>query len=435
MAAKMPRAPSASEFGKSDPVAYTCTCNQPGSVLLFYRYFAREPKLPQELIQRTSAPEMQANFHREVCALNRLTGKIRVSEEGFNCTVAGSREGISAYMAACSQNVFFTGLDLIGNKEKQDAFFKPAPGCKCVFTHLNVRVTSEITPLGVTSYSPSTWSAVKALSPAAFHKKCLEENVKLIDVRNHYESKIGYFVSPKSGETIKPLIRRFSQWPQWVREHASEINHGAEDVGIDGKQTPLLTYCTGGVRCEKGVRWMEEHLSATTAKHRPTFTLEGGIAAYLTWMESEVVAGRKTPDESLFKGHNYVFDARGSTAIEGTTPVSSCHGCGSKTARLAKCATENCHLVLVACEDCETGDIRCCQSCERLAEEPGVFGGKGGKTMCECEQEREKQLWGEKRVKEAKTQGWKTRKKMAQTTVHAISMPKKNLNMTIESAG
>lgn len=429
MAVNMRRRLSSNQPGKADPVSYTCTCSQPGSVLLFYRYFANEPRLPQELMHLAVAPEKQADFHREVCTANGLTGKIRVSEEGFNCTVAGSREGIRAYIAACCRNIFFRGLDLNGNKEKQNAFFKPTPGCKCVFTHLNVRVTCEITPLGVTSYSPSTWSAVRSLSPAEFHQKCLEEAVKLIDVRNHYESKIGYFVSPKGGETIKPPIRRFSQWPQWVREHVSEIQDDGFDEGIEGTQKPLLTYCTGGIRCEKGVRWMEEHLSTITASQRPTFTLDGGIAAYLTWMEAEVAAGRKRPDESLFKGSNYVFDARGSTAIEGSIPVSVCHGCGSKTARLTKCATEGCHLVLVACEDCESRDIRCCQSCKQLSESE-VADKNGAKMLCECEQAREKALWGEQRVKQAKTQGWKTRRKMAHTDISRESMRKENINMT-----
>lgn len=226
---KMPEAPPASQTGTSDPVTYTCTCGQPGSVLLFYRYFGNEPRLPDEVAQCIAIPEKQAEFHHEACTTNDLTGKIRVSEEGFNVTVAGSQPSINAYIAYCISNPFFAGLDL-SSKERVDAFFKPTPGCKCVFTHLNVRITSEITPLGVTSYSPSTWSAVRGLSPAEFHQKCLEEDVRLVDVRNHYESRIGYFVSPKGGETIKPPIRRFSQWPQWVREHASTLDNDDENV-------------------------------------------------------------------------------------------------------------------------------------------------------------------------------------------------------------
>ena len=195
------------------------------------------------------------------------------------------------------------------------------------------------------------------------------------------------------------------------------------------KQKPLLTYCTGGIRCEKGVRWMEEHLSKTTPSQvqRPIYTLDGGIAAYLTWISAEVAAGRKTPEDSLFKGYNYVFDARGTTAMEGATPVSTCHVCGCASAKLAKCATEGCHLVLVVCGDCESAgaDVRCCSSCKELA---------GTKTMCECEQAREEELWGSKRIKQAKTQGWKMRRKMAHTHVGAEAMRKGNLNGMVQGA-
>lgn len=178
---------------------------------------------------------------------------------------------------------------------------------------------------------------------------------------------------------------------------------------------------------------MEEHLSTTTPSQsqRPVFTLDGGIAAYLTWMNAEVTAGRKRPDESLFKGYNYVFDARGTTAMEGATPVSSCHACGCKTARLAKCATEGCHLVLVVCSDCESAEVQCCSSCKELAEGLDTK----AKAMCECEQAREKELWGEKRVKEPKTQGWKTRRKMAHTHVGVESLKRGNLNVMTEGVG
>ena len=162
---------------------------------------------------------------------------------------------------------------------------------------------------------------------------------------------------------------------------------------------------------------MEEYLSksgdADAATQRPIYTLQGGIAAYLTWMEEEIAAGRKTKEESLFKGQNYVFDARGSMGIEGADPVSACHVCGIKTARLGKCASEGCHLVLVVCEECESGDVRCCSSCKELEE-------KGKKAICDCEQEREKELWAGERVKEERTQGWRKKKaKGAATTLRS----------------
>ncbi|KFZ12083.1 hypothetical protein V501_04405 [Pseudogymnoascus sp. VKM F-4519 (FW-2642)] len=323
--------------GKSDAVSYTCTCGEPGFVLLFYRYYANSPMLPEECLPETIDPERLAEFHHDQGTLYNLSGKVRASKEGFNITVAGSEEGIRRYITACCSHWSFSGLGLDfdasastdSNDEMQirrDEFFKPTPGCRCVFGGiLNVRVTAEITPLGVTNYSPSTWEAVQSLEPAEFHQKCLDEKVKLVDVRNYYESRIGYFVSPTSGEAVKPPIRRFSQWPQWVKEHGDKITGNDEEKG----KPQVLTYCTGGIRCEKGVRWMEEYMSKDELRDQgKIYTLKGGIAAYLTWMEDEITAGKKTAEDSLFKGRNYVFDARGSTGLAGTEPVSNCHSCG-----------------------------------------------------------------------------------------------------------
>ncbi|ELR02009.1 hypothetical protein GMDG_05173 [Pseudogymnoascus destructans 20631-21] len=381
--------------GKSDAISYTCTCGEPGFVLLFYLYWANSHMLPEQYLPETIDPEKLAEFHREQGGLCSLSGKIRVSKEGFNITVAGSEEDIQRYITACCSHWSFSGLGLgydtsasTALREKaqrtRDEFFKPTPGCRCVFEGiLNVRVTAEITPLGVTNYSPSTWEAVQALEPAGFHQKCLDENVKLVDVRNYYESRIGYFVSPTTGEAVKPPIRRFSQWPQWVKEHGDKIMGNDEGLaGLEkGKPPQVLTYCTGGIRCEKGVRWMEEYMSKDELRDLgEIYTLKGGIAAYLTWMEAEISAGNKKAEDSLFKGRNYVFDARGSTGLAGTEPVSNCHSCGAPSNRL-----------------------------KQLAD---AMGHRRPKPLCECEQARERELWAGERVKEPKTQGWRKKKRM-----------------------
>ncbi|KFY92453.1 hypothetical protein V498_04944 [Pseudogymnoascus sp. VKM F-4517 (FW-2822)] len=334
--------------GKSGAVSYTCTCEELGYVLLFYRYWANSPMLPEQCLPKTTDPQGLAEFHRQQGDLCSLSGKIRVSKEGFNITVAGSDRDIQRYITACCSHWSFSGLGLGCDtsasielqdeaQRNKDEFFKPTPGCRCVFEGvLNVRVTAEITPLGVTNYSPSTWEAVQALEPAEFHQKCRDENVKLVDVRNYYESRIGYFVSPTSGEALKPPIRRFSQWPQWVKEHGDKIRGSGEKLPNLQKGKPeVLTYCTGGIRCEKGVRWMEEYMSRDEQRDQGNiYTLKGGIAAYLTWMEAEIAANRKTAEDSLFKGRNYVFDARGSTGLAGAEPVSTCHSCGVPSDRL-----------------------------------------------------------------------------------------------------
>lgn len=257
-----------------------------------------------------------------------------------------------------------------------------------------MQVKAEITPMGVTGYLPSDWEAVENLSPEEFHARCWERNTGkkkvLIDVRNHYESRIGYFVDPTTGESaIRPAIRRFSQWPGFARQF---LDGTAHEEG--GRQ--IMTYCTGGIRCEKGVRWMKENMEAREGD--VVCTLKGGIAAYLMWMDDEIKNGRKKADESLFKGKNYVFDARGSMGLsEGSDDVvSSCHCCEKAEDRLSKCRSEGCHLILVVCATCEkTGNPRCCSSCRGTDMAIGDGAAKETlRTICACEKAREAELWG-----------------------------------------
>lgn len=390
--------------GESDPISYTCTCdarNGGGSVLLFYRYWNNDPILPEEYSLKSTRPEELAKWHEDLTQKLDLGGKLRIAKEGYNITVAGTTDQIDTYVAQCCAHWSFSGLGL-ASKEAQEAFFKPSNGCACVFGKVSsIRIAAEITPMGVEGYLPTDWGRIESLPPAEFHDRCLQGNNLLIDVRNHYESKLGYFIDPQTGApALRPPVRRFSQWPQYVKQHLQTLD------GEEEKPKQIMTYCTGGIRCEKAVRWMEESLKYNSK----VTTLKGGIAAYLTWMNEEIRTGRKTPDESLFRGRNYVFDARGSTGLdEDTEPVSMCHLCRLPSNHLSKCHTKGCHLVLIACPSCEKGDLRCCQSCQdAIVGEPHTQIQNVSKAMCECERERERELWGGDRVKT--TKGRRSRK-------------------------
>jgi predicted sulfurtransferase len=158
-----------------------------------------------------------------------------------------------------------------------------------------------------------------------------------------------------------------------------------------GLKKQLLTYCTGGIRCEKGARWMQEAMAgASNNGERHIYTLQGGIVAYLAWVKNEIEAGRKVREDCLFKGKNYVFDARGSIGMglaeEQSNPVAVCQGCSTPEDRLSKCKNQRCHLVLVICEGCDdAGGVSCCEDCGAT---PAI-----AKGVCQCEKTREGLLW------------------------------------------
>ncbi|KAJ4315320.1 hypothetical protein N0V94_006016 [Neodidymelliopsis sp. IMI 364377] len=241
----------------SDPVSYTCICpaqSEGGSVLLFYRYWANAPVLPSDHTLKTLDSQNLAEFHRQLASELNIGGKFRIAAEGFNITLGGTTTAIAAYVEACRTHWSFAGIDLF-TQEACNAYFKPTPGCACAFNATaSVRVTAEITPLGITNYAPSSWTNVISLAPADFHDLCQKGEIPLIDVRNHYESRIGYFVTGDGTVAVRPAVRRFSQWPGYVVRHV---------LGNDVYKKPsgVATYCTGGIRCEKGARWMQEALA------------------------------------------------------------------------------------------------------------------------------------------------------------------------------
>lgn len=397
-------------IGSSDPVSFNCACSASslpagGLVLLFYRYFSAPPSLEIQTAEIFELPK----FHKNLTDKLHLGGKIRLGKEGFNITVGGTKSEIETYMKECVEHWSFANLDL-DTEEKNRFFFKPTPGgCACVFggTPASIRVTTEITPMGITNYIPKDWDAVQTLSPAEFHERCWNDDRKvLVDVRNHYESRIGYFVDPRTGEkAITPGIRRFSQWPQYIKTHMETLRGGS-----DGEKRQIMTYCTGGIRCEKGVRFMAETMEQLLGDQ--ISTLKGGIAAYLMWIDEEIKQGRKRPEDSLFQGKNYVFDARGSTGLSGygnAKPVATCDECGAPSDRLSKCRSKGCHLIMVVCSACESSkDPRCCQGCLDL----DATEQDRARPLCACEKRRETQLWGDHQVIRSKEQGWRKKKRI-----------------------
>jgi predicted sulfurtransferase len=383
----------------SDPVSYTCSCparGEGGAILLFYRYWENTPNLPSEHASKAKDPNALAEFHKSLSLQLDLGGKFRIAGEGFNITLGGTTTSIAAYIDQCRNHWSFAAIDL-STDEACNAYFKPTAGCACAFGRKAViKVTAEITPLGITNYSPASWSKVISLSPQDFHSLCEEGSVPLIDVRNHYESRIGYFTTGDGQIAVRPAVRRFSQWPGYVVKHVLGNDVYSQPTGI-------ATYCTGGIRCEKGARWMQEKLAAEgVLGDSPIYTLQGGIVAYQAWMQKEVETGRKRPEDSFFKGKNYVFDARGAiqSATDTQEKVSKCHACGEAEDRLGKCEGTQCHLVLVVCEQCEISGVWCCDDCrytDMLHQQKEEVASKV-RRLCQCESDREKSLWGDGRA-------------------------------------
>ena len=138
-----------------------------------------------------------AEFVRQLCVTQSLSGRIRISEEGINGTAGGTEEGISKFERGL--------LKRLGNPSVD---FKHSKGGKGDFpSGLAVRVCDELVTIGVDPEKASWRDAAPHLSPEKFleEAKSNREDVVLLDCRNSYEHAIGHF-----SRAIRPNIRQFS---------------------------------------------------------------------------------------------------------------------------------------------------------------------------------------------------------------------------------
>jgi UPF0176 protein len=148
------------------------------------------------------------------------------------------------------------------------------------------------------------------------------EEVIIIDARNNYESKIGKFKN-----AITPDINNFRDWPEFV-----------ESIK-DLKDKPVVTYCTGGIRCEKASAYLVEQGFKNVRQ------LHGGIVRY----------GEETGGKD-FEGSCYVFDNRIHVPVNSVNPeiISECLHCKMKSERYINCCNAKCNIQFICCEDCDT---------------------------------------------------------------------------------
>jgi UPF0176 protein len=162
------------------------------------------------------------------------------------------------------------------------------------------------------------------LTPDALHGLVAErgDEVVFLDGRNALEAGIGRF-----RDAIVPAA-------ETTRDFVGLLDSGAYD---HLKDRPVVTYCTGGVRCEV--------LSSLMANRGfgEVYQLDGGVVRY----------GERFGDDGLWEGSLYVFDGRGSVDFsDHAAVIGRCAGCDAPTNRTANCPDASCRAQFVVCESC-----------------------------------------------------------------------------------
>jgi len=260
--------------------------------------------------------------HRTFCASLGLRGRILIGPEGLNGTVSGTREDTERYMEALRTDPVTSGIS-----------FKVDSAEGHVFPRLSVRFRPEIVTLGLGAddIDPTVLTGER-LTPAAWAEAMQGEDVVLLDGRNRYESELGHFRG-----AVCPDIDNFREFPDWLRRNRDRLQ---------GRR--ILTYCTGGIRCEKLSGYLRREGFEDVGQ------LEGGIIAYGQDPETR---GRD------FDGLCYVFDERVAVEVNATPTrriVSRCERCGQASARYRNCSWPPCNRQHFLCEPCETASGRAC---------------------------------------------------------------------------
>lgn len=213
-----------------------------------------------------------------------LRGTILLSTEGINAFLAGPREAIAVFFEVVRS---IRGLEDLTPKES----LSEVPP----FNRMLVKVKKEIIAFGVEGIDPARAPAPR-LDPRTL-KQWLDERrpITLLDTRNDYEVRLGTFEN-----AVVPHIRTFREFPAAVASLPVEL-----------KSVPLVTFCTGGIRCEKAAPLLQRE------GFKQVFQLDGGILKYF-----ELCGG------AHYTGDCFVFDHR--VAVDSNlrkTTAALCHVC------------------------------------------------------------------------------------------------------------
>ena len=281
-------------------------------VLLYYNY------------TKIENPEQFAKEHLALCKSLGLKGRILVAEEGINGTASGTIEATQQYM------------DWMHNDERfKDTWFKIDESEGHAFRKMFVRPRKELVALNLEEDVDPLRLTGEYLDPKAFKEALLDEDTIVLDARNDYEYDLGHFRG-----AIRPDIRNFRELPEWIRENKEKF--------MDKK---VVTYCTGGIRCEKFSGWLLREGVENVAQ------LHGGIATY--GKDSEVKG-------EMWDGKIYVFDDRISVEIIQVDKqiIGKDWFDGTPCERYINCGNPSCNRQIITSEENEAKHLGgCCYDC------------------------------------------------------------------------
>jgi len=204
---------------------------------------------------------------QELCELQGMCGTILLATEGINGTLAGSSDGVGAFVTHLTEKPEFGDVE-----------FKVSQSERSPFNKLKVKIKRELIPLGIEHTDPRSRVGTY-VEPHQWNELISDPEVAVIDTRNDYEVAIGTFHRAQD-----PHIHTFREFPSYAQQHLHPDHH-----------KKVAMFCTGGIRCEKATAYLLDQ------GFEEVYHLKGGILKYLEDVPEE---------ESLWRGECFVFDDR-----------------------------------------------------------------------------------------------------------------------------
>lgn len=270
--------------------------------------------------------ELFRKEHQDFCNKHNLLGRIYIASEGINGTLSGLRDDVITYMNKMKADLRF-----------YDIVFKIDEADEHAFSKMHVRIKKELVNLSLEEDINPKKLTGKYVEPSEFYQRIQDENTIVIDARNDYEHEVGHFRG-----AIKPNISNFRDLPAWIKKNKNLLK---------GKR--ILTYCTGGIRCEKFSGWLKAE------GYEDVGQLKGGIVSY---GKDAVAKGQ------LWDGKCYVFDKRLTVDINRVEHVivGRDHYDGSPCERYINCANPECNKQILTSLENEAKHLGgCCIECSK----------------------------------------------------------------------
>ncbi|QIM19485.1 rhodanese-related sulfurtransferase [Leucobacter coleopterorum] len=282
-------------------------------------------------------PESVRLWQKELCESLGLRGRIIISKHGINGTVGGELDACKSYVRRTRAYEPFAGISM---KWSDGTGFEPeepemlhgtdrrAPWRRISdFPKLSVKTRDELVAFGIPDETIVDATGVvgggEHLSPQAVNDLVAErgDEVVFFDGRNAWEAEIGRF----KGAVVPDVTT--------THDFIAQIESGAYD---DLKDRPVISYCTGGIRCE---------ILSVAMKNRgfnEVYQIDGGIVRY----------GEAFGNDGLWEGSLAVFDGRETMDFApGAAVLGSCATCGAASSQLTDCVEASCRARFVACSE------------------------------------------------------------------------------------